>query len=216
MECWTAHTLRAPACVIHIGAGEQVSFSCTTVVWLALSIPPCGILTLPQCEVIAKSVNGLRLVLSWPKPVRLHFPPTHTVLFYSFLMPRVSRSFLLFSALAGELLHPSLSGNARPWGSPTVWVGWAEPGRSTKCSWLLLDPGSAEAWAWGSGLQTLNGVKLRCSCRNDCSVGGGAKLLQLRLKSEQSQRRFSLKVPTWQGLRTGHISKGWVKGTAEW
>lgn len=155
-------------------------------------------------------------MLSWPKPVRLHFPPTRSVLFYSFLMPWVSRSFLLFAALAGELLHPSLSGGAQPWGSPAAWVGWAEPDCSTNCSWLLLDPGSAEAWARGSGLQMLNGVKLYCSCQNDCSVGGGVKLLWLRLKSEQSQWRFPLKVPTWQGLRTGHISKGWVKGAAEW
>lgn len=94
--------------------------------------------------------------------------------------------------------------------------GRDEPGCSKKCSQLLLDPVSAEARARGSGSADAKwGQAVRCSCWNDCSAGGGRKLLQLGLKSEQSKLRFALKVSTWQGLRTGHISKGWVKVTTE-
>lgn len=149
-------------------------------------------------------------MLSWYEPVRLHFLPTHTVLFYSFLMPWVRKSFLLLSALAGELFYLSLSalpaqgGLAGSWQLPAG-IGAAprrggdETGCSKKCSWLPLDPVSVGVWAQGSGsADTRRGQAVHCSCWNDCSAGGRGKLFQLGFKSERAPYcRGKERVPRW-------------------
>lgn len=131
-------------------------------------------------------------MLSWYEPVRLHFLPTHIVLFYSFLMPWVRISFFLLSAAAGELFYLSLAvllgREARPaapcwhWGSPTVWGGWEW--QQQEVLWAA-DPVWAGTKSHRSGsADTKWGQTAHCCCWNDCSAGGAGKLLQIGFKRE--------------------------------
>lgn len=112
---------------------------------------------------MAKSFNGLRLVLSWSESVRLHFLPTYTVLFYSFLMPWVRKIFLLFSALAGELFYPSLlplpARGCVTVGRPRG-VGETSLAAARNTLSYCLTQCQQKHEHEGLGLQTLNGVKL--------------------------------------------------------
>lgn len=130
---------------------------------------------------MANPFNGQRSVLSSYEPVRLHFLPTHIVLFYSFLMPWVRMSFLLLSASAGELFYlwlAALPGRgawpAAPAGSGAAPHCACGDENGKKCTGLLSRCEQGQNHT-GLGLQALNGVKPlpleRCWRRGEIAPG---------------------------------------------
>lgn len=87
-------------------------------------------------------------------------------------------------------LHPSspctgMLGQQFPNVGAAPWCRGDVSGCSKICSQLLLDPMSSGTRAQASGFaDTKQGQAICCSCWNDCSFGGGGKLLQLGFKSE--------------------------------
>lgn len=124
----------------------------------------------------------------------ISFP--HTLCcFTAFSCPEWEKSCFLLLASARELFSLSPSspckrrfGQQLPAGTGTA-SQCEEDGttHSKKCSWLLLDPVSVRAEAQGSGsADTKRGSRCMLPRLKWLLAGGGGKLLQMRLKSEQA------------------------------